>query len=310
MHLLFAGTPIFAATILAGLVASRHHVNAVLTQPDRPAGRGLKPRPSAVKTLALERDIPVLQPTSLKSPSSLDSLNSYRCDVLIVAAYGLLLPSPVLEFPKHCCINVHASLLPRWRGAAPIQRAILAGDTRSGVSIMQMDKGLDTGPVFAFSPCAIDTTDTAGSLHDRLCPLGTSALLDVLERCEHEDWQTTDQDNRQASYAHRIVKSEASLDWTLPATHLERMIRAFNPWPIAYSVSQRNQARLRVWRAELGARTCRYPPGHVEQAAAAGLDIATGDGVLRLLTVQPSGRKPMPVRDYLNANRLEVGEPF
>ena len=307
MRLIFAGTPDFAATILAGLINSHHHVTAVLTQPDRPAGRGLRLRLSPVKALALKHAMPVLQPASLRSPTLLAELAEQQSDAMVVAAYGLLLPDTVLALFGHGCINVHASLLPRWRGAAPIQRAILAGDTQSGISIMQMDQGLDTGPVVAMRPCAIAPEDTAGSLHDRLAALGTAALLDVLEHCERGELQATPQNESQVSYAKRIDKSEGLIDWSLPASQLERLVRAFNPWPIAYTVSEASHTRLCVWRAQARAGACRFPAGHIESASASGLDVATGDGVLTLLSVQPSGRNTMPVRDYLNAAHLEAG---
>ncbi len=304
--LIFAGTPDFAATILAGLLNTDHRIVAVLTQPDRPAGRGRKPRPSPVKQLATLHGIPVLQPQTLKDEAIQRQLAALKPDALIVAAYGLLLPPAVLELPRYGCINVHASLLPRWRGAAPIQRALLAGDEESGISIMQMDKGLDTGDILALAPCPIAPTDTASSLHDRLAQLGIETLNTTLEQLGGAQLQPSPQDNAEANYAERLSKQEGELDWTLPATTLERRVRAFNPWPVTYTT--REQTRLRIWQAKHISDDTNNTPGTVIATSAEGIDVATGDGLLRLQTVQRPGGRALKASDYLNACPITIGE--
>ena len=314
MRLIFAGTPEFAATVLDALLEGPHRVACVYTQPDRPAGRGRRSRASAVKTLAIAHAIPVEQPQSLRGADAQRTLAGYDADAMVVAAYGLLLPQAVLAMPRLGCINVHASLLPRWRGAAPIQHAILAGDKETGISIMQMDAGLDTGPVLRRASCPIRDDDTGGSLHDRLATLGASTLIESLAALESGDVRAQPQDEAQASYAGRIAKSDALLDWSRPAEALERQVRAFDPWPVAHTFLPADAAgdnhdtrRLRVWRARVVAHAGGAQPGTLLACTAAGIDVATGRDALRILELQPAGRNIMSSGDYLNAHALVVG---
>ncbi|MFK5984266.1 MAG: methionyl-tRNA formyltransferase, partial [Pseudomonadota bacterium] len=234
MNIIFAGTPVFAATTLNDLLNSQHNIVAVYTQPDRPSGRGRKLTPGPVKKLAQEYDIQVLQPLNLKLAEDQQILKSFNADIMIVVAYGVILPEIVLTTPKYGCLNIHASLLPRWRGAAPIQRAILAGDKQSGVTIMQMDKGLDTGDMLTISQCDIEANDTASSLHDKLAQLGSIALLATLDKIQNNTLVATAQNNELAKYAHKIDKQEGKIDWTKNAINIVRQIQAFNSWPVAF----------------------------------------------------------------------------
>jgi len=306
MRILFAGTPAFAATTLAALVESTHTVVAVYTQPDRKAGRGRKLRPSAVKQLALQHGLPVYQPLSLKDPDAQRQVAELQADLMVVVAYGLILPRAVLDLPRHGCINVHASLLPRWRGAAPIQRAILAGDPETGVSIMQMEAGLDTGPVLSEVRTPIYADDTGSSLHDRLAGLGAAALIDTLTKIESGDLQAQTQDEQLANYAHKLAKSEAWLDWQRPAIELERQVRAFNPWPVAQTRAA--AGTIRIWAATATPAATK-PPGTVIALDHEGLLVACGDGALRITRLQIPGGKPLAVSDWLNAGKrdIEVG---
>ena len=312
MRVVFAGTPPFAAEILQSLLTSSHDVACVYTQPDRPAGRGRKVRPGRVKQLALANDIPVRQPQSLKPETEHGRLAGDNADVMVVAAYGLLLPPSILDTPAHGCINVHASLLPRWRGAAPIQRAILAGDRETGVTIMQMDPGLDTGDMLLKVNCPIEDEDNAQSLHDRLATLGAAALLQVLDQLARGAIAATPQNDADATYAARIEKQEARLDWSLDAEALSRSVRAFNPWPVAYTELNgeggASASRLRIWAAKAHNESVEDSlPGTVIRAGADGIRVATGDGVLALHRVQLPGSRVMPVVDFLNARRLTPG---
>jgi methionyl-tRNA formyltransferase len=299
LNVAFAGTPELAATILKALLEkSKHQIKMVLSQPDRPSGRGRKLTASPVKTLALDNGLDVLQP----SASELIELQGRitELDLMIVAAYGMLLPETILNAPKYGCINVHTSLLPRWRGAAPIQRAIQAGDDETGITIMQMDSGLDTGPILLQKKCLITATDTSASLHNKLARLGSECLLEVLENIISADIQALGQDSSQACYAEKITKSEARIDWTESATNIDRAIRAFNPAPICHTELQ--GLALRIWQAEVLESESTCPAGEIVHAGKAGIDIATGDGVLRILQLQPHGKRAMSVADFLNGN--------
>ena len=315
MNLVFAGTPDFAARILECILRDGHRMLAVYTQPDRPAGRGRKRTPGPVKQLALHHGLAVRQPRSLRDEREVEALAALAPDVMVVAAYGLMLPPPVLETPRLGCINVHASLLPRWRGAAPIQRAILAGDHESGVCIMRMEKGLDTGPVLARRRCRIASHETAGTLHDTLARLGCIALMETLEALSRGDAVAEPQDDSLATYARRIDKAETRLDWSQDAWSLERRVRAFNPAPMAWTLlpapgSAREASRLKVIHARAENCAPADSPGEVVEASRDGVLVACSRGCLRLLEVQPAGRKPMKVRELLNSRPLAPGDRF
>ena len=302
LRILFAGTPEFALPALDALAASGNTLVGVLTQPDRPAGRGLRPQASPIKRRALELSVPVLQPATLRDEGVQAALASKSADVLVVAAYGLLLPAPVLALPRLGCVNIHASLLPRWRGAAPIQRAILAGDLETGVSIMHMDAGLDTGPVYLLRAVPIERSDTAGSLHDRLATLGAQALLEALPAIADGSLRAVPQDSGAATYAKRIDKSEARLDWTRSAPQLELQVRAFNPWPVC-ETRWAGQS-LRIWEARAVSQPVQAAPGAVLAAGRDGIDVATGEGVLRVLRLQRPGKSVVSASDFANAHPL------
>jgi methionyl-tRNA formyltransferase len=286
MRLIFAGTPPFAAAALEALAEAGHDIALVLTQPDRPAGRGMKLTPSAVKTAALARGLPVSQPLSLKTPEAQAELAAVRAEAMVVAAYGLILPQAVLDLPKQGCLNIHASLLPRWRGAAPIQRAILAGDAETGITIMRMDAGLDTGAMLLKTGVPIRDTDTAASLHDTLAAAGAAAIVEALAR--FDTLTPESQDDTQATYAAKLGKEEARLDWTQPANELERAVRAFNPVPGAWTVFE--SAPLKIWSARAVAG--QGVPGAVIAMGDA-LVVATGAGALAISELQPAGGKRM-----------------
>jgi methionyl-tRNA formyltransferase len=297
----FAGTPEFAVQCLRAIVATGARVPLVLTQPDRPAGRGRRVAQSAVKQAALDLELSLAQPATLRAPEQLPWLTS-RPDLLVVVAYGLLLPRALLAWPRLGCINVHASLLPRWRGAAPIQRAVLAGDAETGISVMQMDAGLDTGPVHLKRATPIAARETAGELHDRLAALGAETLLAALPAVLAGASVPNAQQAALATVAPKIAKAEALLNWGEPAVALERRVRAFNPWPVA-ETRLSDGRRLRVFEAEARGGT-RAPPGTVVAAGREGIDVATGEGVLRLARIQPPSGRAMEAAAYLAAHSL------
>ena len=301
MRIVFAGTPAFAVPSLRAAHA-HHEVVAVYTQPDRPAGRGRALTPSPVELEAIQRGIPVLQPLSLKKKSTQDALRELQPDVMIVVAYGLILPQVVLDIPQYGCWNVHASLLPRWRGAAPIQRAIEAGDEETGVCLMQMEAGLDTGPVLLAQSLEIGREETGGQLHDRLSDLGAQVLRDALGLLRAGvRLPPHPQPDEGVTYAHKLDKAEAKLDWTQPAAVLARKVRAFNPWPI--TEAQLTGERLRIHGAVAVDQAHDAAPGTLLGASRQGLDVACGQGVLRLRVVQREGGKAITAADYLNARR-------
>ena len=312
LRLGFAGTPQFSVAALDALLRSRHRVVAVFTQPDRPAGRGQTVHLSDVKRRAVDLGLDVLQPASFKTPDAAAALGRLELDALVVVAYGLILPAAVLALPKLGCFNIHASLLPRWRGAAPIQRALLAGDTATGVTIMRMEAGLDTGPVLAARELKIGDRETAGSLHERLAPLGGELLVETLDAIADGRAREQAQSQSGITYAEKITKAEALIDWREAATSILRRVRAFNPWPIAET--RMNGAQLRIWDAELvpvmatpsGADGASRPPGSVVAASSDGIDVACGRGALRLLRLQLAGRKPLAVPEFLKSQRTAL----
>ncbi len=306
LKIIFAGTPEFAAVALRALLASPHEVCAVYTQPDRPAGRGRKLTAGPVKQAALAHKVPVYQPQTLRDAAVQAALLAHEADVMVVVAYGLILPVEVLQAPQHGCINIHASLLPRWRGAAPIQRAIIAGDTATGITIIQMDKGLDTGAMLERRPCEISADETGGQLHDRLAALGAEAVLSTLAQISDGTVKGEAQDDALACYAHKIDKKEALIDWHRAADEIRRQVNAFNPWPVAYTLLPDGQ-RLRVWQALSVSGDNDAAPGTVIDTTKAGIDVATGNGVLRLLQVQLPGGRQVSSSDFLNAFALECG---
>lgn len=301
LKIIFAGTPDFAAKHLEVLLNSPYQVVGVFTQPDRPAGRGKKLMPSPVKVLAEAHGLPVFQPESLRNAEQQQLVADLNADVMVVVAYGLILPANVLEMPKLGCLNVHGSLLPTWRGAAPIQRALWAGDTQTGVTIMQMDVGLDTGDMLLKVSCPILPQDTSASLYDKLAELGPQALLESLHQLSQNTLVPEKQDDSLATYAHKLSKEEARIDWNLPAITLERCIRAFNPWPFSYFVI--SDQNIKVWRASAIASDEKFIPGTIISAAKSGIQVATGEGILNLEIMQPAGKKPMSTQDLLNSRQ-------
>jgi methionyl-tRNA formyltransferase len=304
MRLIFAGTPEFAALALQALIDAGHDIPLVLTQPDRPAGRGMKLKMSPVKEVALAHGLNVAQPENLKTEAARQPILDARADVMIVAAYGLILPQAALDMPRLGCVNIHASLLPRWRGAAPIHRAIEAGDGETGITLMQMDKGLDTGAMLTRSALPILPDDTTGSLHDRLAKLGAREIVRLLPELAAGKIKATPQDDAQASYASKISKDEARLDWHRPADELARKIRAFNPFPGAYGLL--GEIHLKIWQAR--PTSSAGIPGSVLALDDGALQIACGSGALAVAEVQQAGGKRLPVSAFLAGHALKVGD--
>jgi len=302
MRVIFAGTPDFAAQALAAILAAGHNVPLVLTQPDRPAGRGMKLQLSAVKQIALAHNLPVFQPDRLKDPTTHEPIHAAQADVMVVAAYGLILPQAVLDMPRYGCLNIHASLLPRWRGAAPIQRAIEAGDVETGVTIMQMDAGLDTGAMLLAEPLKVGAAETAGELHDRLAALGARLIVTAL--AQRDTLKPVAQPTTGATYAAKISKAEAQLDWAEPADVLARKIRAFNPFPGA-TLPLAGEL-VKVWRAEAvtGTKTGTGSPNQILAADASGIVVAASHGALRLIELQKPGGRRVTSADFLRGKPL------
>jgi methionyl-tRNA formyltransferase len=301
LNIIFAGTPDFAAKHLSALINSEHNVIAVYTQPDRPAGRGKKLTASAVKELALQQQIAVYQPDNFKEAGSVKQLAELNADIMIVVAYGLILPTSVLDTPRLGCLNVHGSLLPRWRGAAPIQRAIWAGDAQTGVTIMQMDEGLDTGDMLAKVSCSIDLNESSASLYEKLALQAPGVLVDTINKLVMGELQAEKQDPQLACYAKKLSKSEALIDWSKDAVFIERCIRAFNPWPVSYFMLA--DKAIKVHQASLLAGENELPAGTIIGADKNGIQVATGKGILNLEVLQLAGKRALPVQDILNSRR-------
>lgn len=307
MKIIFAGTPEFAASALAALLEGTHKIVAVLTQPDRPAGRGMHVVLSPVKQLALQHNIPVMQPQTLKTEEVQQELSALKADVMVVAAYGLILPVQVLNIPRLGCLNIHASLLPRWRGAAPIQRAILAGDKETGITIMQMDQGLDTGAMLLKKTCPIETRDTAQTLHDKLTQLGALAIKEAIEKLDQGLLKEALQDSTQATYAAKLVKSEALLDWSQSDEHILNAIRAYNPVPGAHT--QLNGTMIKIWQASK-THGCSGEAGSILEINKQGIKVACGLGAIYLEHLQKPNGKAMPTNQFIQGFALKVGDKF
>jgi methionyl-tRNA formyltransferase len=307
MRIIFAGTPPFAAPALQSLLNAGHEAALVLTQPDRPAGRGMKTASSVIKLLAQEYKLALLQPHSLKQPELCGLLDAARADVMVVAAYGMILPSAVLSIPRLGCLNIHASLLPRWRGAAPIQRAILAGDRETGITVMQMDRGLDTGAMLLQKSIPINQDDTAQTLHDRLALLGAQCIVEALALLQQGKLCAIPQDETAATYASKPEKYEAEIDWRLHAKDINRTVRAFNPRPGAHS--QIAGVPMKIWQASVRADSARKP-GEVVAVTRDGIVVACGEGSLVLEIVQKSGGKKLNAAEFLSGHPLRPGDRF
>ena len=302
-RIIYAGTPDFAVPPLQALLATGYDIAAVYTQPDRPAGRGRKLAASPVKQVAVDAGIAVMQPASLKDEQALAALRALAADLMIVAAYGLLLPPTALNATRLGCVNIHASILPRWRGAAPIQRAILAGDEQTGISIMGMEAGLDTGPVYLLRTIDIAKDETGGSLHDRLAPLGAEALMAALPGILDGSLRPSPQEDGQSTYAKKLSKDDARIDWSRSAVDIERQVRAFDPWPVAQA--RLGEDMLRVWAAQALPSDNDGAPGQVMATSKDGIDVATGAGLLRIKRLQAPGKRPMAACDFINARSLD-----
>ncbi|MCO4798316.1 MAG: methionyl-tRNA formyltransferase [Colwelliaceae bacterium] len=303
LNIIFAGTPDFAAKHLAALLNSDHNVIAVYCPPDKPAGRGKKLTSCATKLLALENNIPVEQPKNFKTNDDQQTLYSYKADLMVVVAYGLLLPKIILDAPRLGCINVHGSILPKWRGAAPIQRAVETGDSETGVTIMQMDQGLDTGDMILKATCDITQQDTSASIYEKLAKLGPEALIDTISLMAEGAHQAKPQDSEIATYAAKLNKEEAELDWHLSAKTLHQKVRAYIPWPVAqftYSDDKNKQHRIRIWQASVVETDHKKIPGTIISVDKSGITIATGEQALKLETLQLPGKKALACADILN----------
>ncbi|MCK2179773.1 methionyl-tRNA formyltransferase [Hafnia paralvei] len=301
LRIIFAGTPDFAARHLDALLSSQHQIVGVFTQPDRPAGRGNKLTPSPVKVLAEQHNLPVFQPVSLRPEDSQKLVSDLNADVMVVVAYGLILPKAVLDMPRLGCINVHGSLLPRWRGAAPIQRALWAGDAETGVTIMQMDVGLDTGDMLHKVSCPITAQDTSATLYDKLAEMGPQGLLATLAELANGTATPEKQDEALVTYAEKLSKEEARLNWTLSAAQLERCVRAFNPWPVSFFMIDGQP--VKVWQSQAIVAEQNQAPGTIISADKHGIAVATTEGALLMTQLQPSGKKSMSAQDLLNSRR-------
>ncbi len=310
LKIVFAGTPLFALATLKRLTDSEHSVVAVYTQPDRPAGRGQTLQSSPIKEFAVQHHIPVYQPTSLKGLAEQDALQKLQADVMVVVAYGLILPPKVLTIPQYGCINVHASLLPRWRGAAPIQHAILSGDAVTGVSIMQMDVGLDTGDALQMVTCPINPKDTSQTLYDKLSNLGAEALINTLKNVALQKLNPIKQTDNDTTYAAKISKTDAEIHWEESAVILDRKIRAFNPWPVCFTTLQ--QQTVRIWSASPIESSTIETPGTIVRLHPNAIDVATGQGILQLQEIQLAGGKKLPVQEILKSKSalFQVGMLF
>jgi methionyl-tRNA formyltransferase len=307
VKVIFAGTPQFAATALQALLAQKFDIVTVLTQPDRPAGRGMQLAPSPVKQLALHHDLEVLQPKTLKTPDIQRELAAYAADVMVVAAYGLILPKAVLQQPHHGCLNIHASLLPRWRGAAPIQRAVEAGDNETGITIMQMDEGLDTGDILLKKTCAILPDDTAQTLNDRLAELGAEAIVEALHLLEQEKLTGEPQDSVLATYAAKLEKTEARVDWHDSAEQIERKVRAYIPFPIAQTLI--NDTPIKIWQASTR-NDLSGEPGMILSIEKNAIVVACGRGALCLEILQRPNAKALPATQFIQGFTLKPGDRF
>ncbi|MEX9254913.1 methionyl-tRNA formyltransferase [Pseudenterobacter timonensis] len=301
LRIIFAGTPDFAARHLDALLTSGHQIVGVFTQPDRPAGRGKKLMPSPVKVLAEQHSLPVFQPASLRPEENQKLVAELQADVMVVVAYGLILPKAVLDMPRLGCINVHGSLLPRWRGAAPIQRALWAGDSETGVTIMQMDVGLDTGDMLYKLSCPITEDDTSATLYDKLAELGPQGLIETLQQLADSSIRAEVQDETHVTYAEKLSKEEARMDWSLSAAQLERCIRAFNPWPMSWMMIE--DQPVKIWKASVIHGQPQAEPGTILAASKQGIEVATAEGILNLEILQPAGKKAMSAQDLLNSRR-------
>ena len=306
MKIIFAGTPQFAASALAALLRE-HQIVAVLTQPDRPSGRGMQLTASPVKQLAVQHGLPVLQPATLKTAEAQREIAALDAEVMVVAAYGLILPQAVLQLPRYGCLNIHASLLPRWRGAAPIQRAILAGDAETGITIMQMDEGLDTGDMLLRRACPIAPNDTAQTLHDRLAGIGADSILEVLRLLQDSRLAPVRQDDAAATYAAKLLKSEAQIDWRQDARQIERAVRAFNPFPVSHA--SLDGVAIKIWQAVLQ-EGAQGEAGEIMAADKRGITVACGKDALRLDVLQRPGGKAQPAVQFLQAMPVKPGDRF